>query len=277
MKFLERYLQGEYLDVWEELSELEENVYTIMVKEEMQQIVAEMMQRVRFNIEMLITKLPEIGYTFGYHWIYELELSEEERTNLLIESSKQPPLYIPPNAYTLGKVLELERLVGPLPLVLKGWYEIVGGVNFIGKAPSRWKSRSMDIVNGLFYQNDATKEEESQVSENLLQIHDIDPLFIYDAEYTLQQQREKTPLFSFYRTISLAPDEDFKYFSSGGGDYCIEIPNPKLDPFIIHEWHNTSFVNYLRICFQWGGLPGIATWQIPEEDLLFLRSGLLEF
>jgi hypothetical protein len=42
------------------------------------------------------------------------------------------------------------------------------------------------------------------------------------------------------------------------------------------EWHKTTFVNYLRITFRWGGFPG---WERdsnpPHEAIARLTEGLI--
>ncbi|HEY7983409.1 MAG TPA: hypothetical protein VID73_04535, partial [Ktedonobacterales bacterium] len=76
--------------------------------------------------------------------------------------------------------------------------------------------------------------------------------------------------------IPLAPDEHFKYGVSGGGSYEITVPNAAADAPLEGEWHETTFVAYLRICFRWGGFPGLHTRRrIPQKDIAFLTHSLL--
>jgi hypothetical protein len=44
---------------------------------------------------------------------------------------------------------------------------------------------------------------------------------------------------------------------SGGAPYTIFVPNAAIDAVIEYERHQTTFVNYLRICFAHGGFPGV--------------------
>jgi hypothetical protein len=55
--------------------------------------------------------------------------------------------------------------------------------------------------------------------------------------------------------VSIAPDEWLKYNISGCGAYEIAIPNLTAGARLLTERHRTTFVNYLRICFRWAGLP----------------------
>jgi hypothetical protein len=42
------------------------------------------------------------------------------------------------------------------------------------------------------------------------------------------------------------------------------------------EAHKLTFVEYLRLSFQWGGFPGWEKYENrPEKELAFLREGLL--
>ena len=45
----------------------------------------------------------------------------------------------------------------------------------------------------------------------------------------------------------IAPDEYCKYLQSGGGPYAIPLQGIAADVPLRHEWHRTTFVNYLRV------------------------------
>ena len=44
---------------------------------------------------------------------------------------------------------------------------------------------------------------------------------------------------------------------SGGAPYSILVPNTAIDGILENESHQTTLVNYLRICLQQGGFPGV--------------------
>jgi hypothetical protein len=98
----------------------------------------------------------------------------------------------------------------------------------------------------------------------------FDPLYVEPIENVLQYARgaysEENPW------IDVSPDHYGKYFTSGGGPYGIHVPNPTMDGPLEGEWHQTTFVNYLRICLAWAGLPGLDQ---SEEDLRRLTAGFL--
>ena len=78
------------------------------------------MQRVRRNIELLIPRLADLGYRFGYE---SLEA---------IQSEIHPQVFAPPATGVTQTTDELEQRIGPLPLSLRAFYEVVGEVNFVG-------------------------------------------------------------------------------------------------------------------------------------------------
>jgi len=38
-----------------------------------------------------------------------------------------------------------------------------------------------------------------------------------------------------------------------------QVPCRAFDALLLLEEHQTTFVNYLRVCLQWGGFPGLAS------------------
>jgi hypothetical protein len=78
--------------------------------------------------------------------------------------------------------------------------------------------------------------------------------------------------------LILGTDDQIKAGIYGCSDpYSIEVPNPGVDA-TFRDWHETSFVHYLRIAFRWGGFPGWERYpERPEKELAYLRDGLLPF
>lgn len=64
--------------------------------------------------------------------------------------------------------------------------------------------------------------------------------------------------------LPLSPDAYHKANISGGEPYGIQLPCHQADAIWENERHQTTFVNYLRISFQWGGFPGFA--DLPERE-----------
>jgi len=52
------------------------------------------------------------------------------------------------------------------------------------------------------------------------------------------------------------------------------------DTLVLAEPHNTTFVNYLRAAFRWGGFPGLENDPLDDEtkaDIVLLTEGLVAF
>lgn len=55
----------------------------------------------------------------------------------------------------------------------------------------------------------------------------------------------------------------------------MEYPCPLADGRLLNEWHQTTFVRYLRHAFRWGGLPGLERSRGSEREKVPL-AGLIE-
>ena len=104
-----------------------------------------------------------------------------------------------------------------------------------------------------------------------------DPL---EVACSLDQQEpyDKDEDEGFGRRLILGRDDELKAGISGLTDlYGIPLPSSGADAQF-EDWHKTSFVNYLRIAFEWGGFPGWERYsQRPEKEIAYLREGLLPF
>jgi hypothetical protein len=368
--FLERYVRGDCLQVWDELLALGEAVRDEPLYTDARAVAHETMQRVRANLEMLIPRLRAVGYDFGYAWLAaEAEWEAQHRTPLTAQAFQQMrdmgvsedllqemaehdgdeedlewkrafvrqphPILQPPAPEVREHLRELERLVGPIPLSLAAWYEQVGAVDFVGVAPDRWGATPILVPPGsaTVYQlqreattpgepsdspatdsapdapaysfqpvplgpdqgasgecvaqpagtaDDADGREWAHLRPALAGApHDLDPLYVYPLETVLQSIRwqvahQGTGQSAGTSYVELAPDEYFKYFVSGGGPYAMRVPDARVDAPLEGEWHQTTFVNYLRICLEWAGFPGLVTRTASHNaELARLREGLL--
>jgi hypothetical protein len=148
------------------------------------------------------------------------------------------PVFEPP-APTIELQLDgLEARVGRLPMALRGWYEEVGRVNLAGRHP-RWEYEYHDPL-----------------------VVDAPVDFVL-TEYDAWEEVRGTEWDEGPFTVDLAPDYLHKANYSGGPPYALEVPNIGVDGLLLWEPHQTTFVNYLRIAFRWGGCPG---WSRGEGD-----------
>ena len=265
--YLDRYQRGEREPVWAELLALGEQVRSEPLYADALAVARETMGRVRQNIETLIPRLVAIGYRFGYE-----DIPQEE-------GDWDPPVFVSPASDVAATITEAERRFGALPLSLCAFYEVVGTVNFVGTMPKNWLVRC-----------DAE--------------HTLDPLYVYpaqaardgtvaweevyggttDEEWDLsspddEDECDGRAYFALPHDcflVPIAPDQWHKYDISGCGSHEIAVPNVAADARLLTEWHHTTFVNYLRICFRWGGFPGLERVPKPPiEDLAYLTEGLL--
>ncbi len=68
-EWLERYRQGDCVQVWEELYAFGPAVRQGDVYPDAEAVALETMRRVCHNIEVVIPRLEELGYEFGYAWM----------------------------------------------------------------------------------------------------------------------------------------------------------------------------------------------------------------
>lgn len=268
-RWLERYQQGFYREVYDELLAMQEQVFEQPVYQEAVLVARAMMRRVRSNIELLIPRLKALGYQFvDGDWVSYWEKREQEKSLLSAERQAEEDelfrIFRAPPPETSSLLDELELRIGKLPLSVKAWYEEVGSVNFIGMHP------------------DSVDRELSV---------ELDPLFIVPVEYLMNQFPFSTPQEWVEARdedgtieIDLAVDADLKYNYSGSGAYSIKAPCPAFDTtFDLIGYYESSptFVNYLRTCFQWGGMFGLSTsfedQEFTPEELEFLTKDLLPF
>ena len=159
-----------------------------------------------------------------------------------------------PNSEVEGHIKFLEENIGPLPLALASFYRVVGSVDFTGGHPD-WE--------GCEYPDPIVIEPVAHaVSEakEFLELESPDEYWASDS--------------GIFR-IPIAPDYYHKEDVSGGMWYGVEVPNERDDPALLEECHHTTFVGYLRLCFEWGGFPGLEraganhTWPLEK-----LKDGL---
>jgi hypothetical protein len=253
--FLDQYQQGACEQVWNELCALGSEIRSDLLYPEALAVAHETMRRVRVNIELLIPRLQTIGYEFGYEW---LRASDPHNASLAKWIAEQPAIYTPPSEETERQIVQFERETGLLPLSLRAFYLEVGSVNFMGWNP-HWDR---------FF-----RSEPRAIG--------IDPLVVVDfseavlefpqwkEEYAGVEDAPPEPLY-------IAPGELEKYYTSGSGGYEMEFPNAAIDGRLLRERHNTTFVNYLRMCLRYGGISGLESIErFIEEELAYLRKDLL--
>jgi hypothetical protein len=243
--YLRRYLGGEHEQVWEELASLGAAVHDEPLYSQALAVAGETMRRARHNFETLIPRLRDLGYVFGYTWAIERGTLSPDEAKVM---QHHMPLTSPPSADARRTIDKVERRSGMLPLSLRAFFEIVGGTNFVGSHPL-WGDYGLDAM----------------LVESAEQIIELDNWGHWSGD------KDESGAVG----MPISPDERQKYFVSGN-IYTIECPCAAADAILDGKRHHTTFVDYLRICFRWGGFPGWARLDHrPEQDIAFLIVGLL--
>ena len=159
--------------------------------------------------------------------------------------------HTPPPPDIHKRIVSFEREYGVLPLSLRVFYEVVGEVNLIGSHPT--------LAPGA-----------GCVAPDPLVVYALDEGAVeYDEEDDDEQGRPSA--------ITIAPDDLHKANISGGAPYEMAIPDIRADGELLNERHELLFVDYLRLCFRFGGFPGYdAAAKVPSE-LGELSAELAEF
>lgn len=236
---LARYQNGEYEAVWRDLVALGPTVHEAPWKEPAWAVARETMRRARHNVDLLFTRLKQLNYEF-YGESEDLVRPCTAQEEGILDAAEARGLWI--------------------PLSVLAWLKEVGWVDFTGTHPALCFMDDDDDKPGIY----------------------ADPL-----EVTCWNLRDiwrawKRAVPEDRRTVSLelGPDARSKArFAAGweaSGEYSVRLPNAAADGLMEGEPHGITFVEYLRLSFQWGGFPGWEGYDNrPKKELAFLRKGLL--
>jgi hypothetical protein len=139
-----------------------------------------------------------------------------------------------------------EKEFGTIPLSLRAFYSVVGSVNLNGTHVS------LAPKNGSIAP---------------------DPLMVEPfGEAILEYDDDESP-----EAIVIAPDDLHKANVSGGDPYEIAIPSLGADAVLENERHRLMFVDYLRLCFRYGGFPGYDGQEEAPAEIVELSAGVQPF
>lgn len=237
--YLERYLQGECIQVWAELVALGDQIQNEPIYSDAWAVACETMRRVRQNIERMIPRLRALGYVFLHD---QLPKERDFSVQALAWIQAIPPVRTEPPSNIVVQLGVLEREVGLLPLSLRAFYQEVGGVNFMG-----WDEEA-EIFDPLVV---------FAFDRELVEGPDEEPPEESD-DWADGYREEEQPLPEEYYHVVIAPDLYHKANMSGGSPYEIRISKTATaDAILLNEEHHTTFVNYLRLCCLHAGFPAL--------------------
>lgn len=258
VSYRDRYLSGEHEQVWRELTQLGAQMRSDPVYPDALAVARETMRRARHNIEILIPRLRQAGYAFGFH-----ALGLEETLSSLAETYQ---VFLPPPPDIGGQLDALEERAGVLPLSLRAWYETIGEVNLIGRPPDGWHVDPLDL-------------DPFQVDPLAYVLEFYEP-WLEEQAYSWSlpaEEKDQDEIEYFSQThLEIMLDVDTKFGYSGLGGYQVIVPCQAADTLLLDEPHDLSFVDYVRLACRWGGFPGLQFGEhAPEEAIRELTEGLL--
>jgi hypothetical protein len=214
--WVERYVNGQHESVWDEVVALGPRASDPDFAPEVHALARETMKRALRNVEALKSLLPSIGWRFRFPMT-------GPPSELCVHALPGPDVQ--------EKIAQLEALCGPLPASIRAWWEVVGNVCFMRVPPD---------------------EQEYPLPDPLV-VEPIESVIVEFHEWASDPERRGfEPRFR----APLAPDELHKDDISGGAPYELDLPSAAADFVLLNEWHNATFVSYLRDAFRWAGVPG---------------------
>lgn len=169
----------------------------------------------------------------------------------------------------LARLEAFERQFGALPLSVRAWYEVVDTVNFVGSC------RSWEHMLGQLAANSMQDDFEKDIhgsSRHPLAL--LAPLAVYRLE-VLRNAADATHAQTY--RLPLLPDSESLYAEiPQPSPRSFDFPAHSADAVLQSNLASTTFVEYLRGCFQFGGFPGWKTIDTrPGQEIAALTADLL--
>ena len=191
------------------------------------------MQRVRVNVEVIYARLNALGYRFL--------------------RPKYAFLRPAPDASQVLEVIEGD--IGPLPLSLRAFYEVVGEVDF--------RQSEEQLIKWTHPRREVASEIELLGEE--------DPLVVASLK-KLGMEVKEIPTKAARLYFCFAPDEFHKAGYSGGENYHVWLPDSSADFRVVGMYGiDEFFVDYLRETLWWGGFRGKCE-TLPEDEMRCLKK-----
>lgn len=220
---LERYNAGNHEPVWAGLVALGHEARHTSRFPQARAVARETMRRVRHNVEVVFDRLNRFGYAFA----------------------NPEAAFVPPPPDTPERLALIEQILGPLPLSLRAFHEVVGSVDF-----------TQSTAQLVRYD----RPERPQATDIEL-LGEEDPLAVASLHELEAEAESAEGDLSF----CFAADEFHKAGYSGGEGYHVRLPDSRADFEIIGMYGiDERFVEYLRATFAHGGFRGRA--QLLEGD-----------
>ncbi len=246
-------------EFWKFLGEKKYASFSSQQKIEIDKILGDLMFKVKENFDLIHKRLESLNYNFF----------DKNKARI------QPTDDLEKRLQLLSKYIDKG---GAIPLSLKKFYTIVGGVDFMKEYscptsyPVNNEKNLPDPVVIPYLTDDFLEYIENNFSEEAW-------------------EKEELEAYIYQKGLPLAPDLYHKNNYSGGEPYCIRLSKNgvKIDDFF--PWIegaksiNLTFIEYIRDSFKWGGFPEIGNHyeEQPTEEKIkvnefvnYLKEGLKE-
>lgn len=246
MTLIQEYQNGDHVGVWEAIRKMPNDV--ARRDQAVLDVATSTMERVAQNADLITNRLSKHGWRALGSDYSDLRTQPTDADQSIID--------------------RVSKISGsPLPVSFGAFWQTVGGINWV------WDYQSGENCPDFGFD---------------IPFDEMDPLCIDPPQATTYQLDEwqsgehhlMTGLSKGKFRLDLAPDALHKANISGGDAYAIYLPSPDSDPKFANERHNLSFVDYLRLAFEWAGFPDLEKHRDHPDVNGFVNEfsdGLLEF
>jgi hypothetical protein len=279
--FIERYEAGQREQVWAELTDLGEAVFDAAHHTDAVAVAVATMNRVGTNISTLVQRMNSMGYRYSLQYRRNELLREGYNRNRLraqeIEDGEDPSWidtgadeftlwWKPRNGARPERLARAMRVLPPVPLALAALWRVVGDVS-LGGSFRTWDPSAFLFEDGYDWPDVGVYSEPIEINGEsaLLGYCDeatgiVPPSYLVDGTFSM----------------SLGPDATHSAGFSGG-THEIGLPDACANPVIHGVEHRPGIrlIEYLRVCFQWGGFPGFEFEATVPPEIATLRRDLL--
>ncbi len=300
MTFLDRYRNGERVEVWDDLTSLGAGVRHALYFDDAIAVAAETMRRTRQNIETLIGRLAAVEYRF----LDEVSAAEDELAKLEKMAAMEEAMKSRAAAGDGSSSRRVQSVrEGAIALAEKTASMREKRTAELAKVAARKRKRPLEDKRVFCPPDKATPKQLAKLEKlaggpmpislrawyeqvggvSLMGSHPVlnpkeakeselpDPLVLIPLEEMLMQCEDEE---GDGLQIMIAPDALHKADISGDA-YYLTLPDNGAD-FVFDDGSGATFVNYLRKVFAWGGFPGWAQAANPPRELIAqLSDGLV--
>jgi|GEM_PF-1165297 len=302
--YLQRYSSGEHEQVWAELVALGSAVAGASLYPDALAVARETMTRVRKNAELVVSKLKTLDYVFEYP-NRALAVPEPDIQEQIAQLERYAAGYIPLALRAFYEIVGSIDLTGNHPRLayrpvglyvtmsdmLAATGQTVESINrqndklniphtTLEEMEALWATaRAKDIK---LIKTPSARVDEKDLHRKVIKSDPliVDSITVPSTEFTWAEDPEpdwEGDVFAAEVSVSGLSRPGARsakfYFMPLGADLVSDAP-------LLNEENNTTFVNYLRAAFRWGGFPGLENDPLDDEtkaDIVLLTEGLVAF